>query len=87
VDAVEVRARVAAARAALAAPPTALTAADYQTARSALDARITEGRERASEVLPLRRQLLEAGLAQARTRASRAAAAAELFFLDGGELP
>jgi hypothetical protein len=87
VHANEVRARVAAARTALGATSSSLQAGDIEAARRALDARIQEGKERPSEVLPLRRQLLEAALARARGEAALAQARAELFFLDGGDLP
>jgi hypothetical protein len=83
----EVRARTAAARASAGAAPSSLGSADFEAARRALDARIEEGKERASAVLPLRRQLLEAALARARGEAARAQAWAELFFLEGGDLP
>jgi hypothetical protein len=81
------RARVAAAQAALASTAPSFDAGDLDTARRALESRLEEGKERASQVLPLRRQLLEAMLATAGARAARAQAAAELFFLEGGRLP
>jgi hypothetical protein len=83
----EVRARLAAARAAADALPSQLDAMDFEAARRALDARVQEGKERASEVLPLRRQLLEAALARARGQAARARARAELSLLEGGDQP
>jgi hypothetical protein len=55
-----------------------------RAALTALESRLTEGKDRASQVLPLRRQLLDAALASAGARAARAQAAAERFFLEGG---
>jgi outer membrane protein TolC len=81
---VDLRARLAAAAVPLAAEPSSLDDDDLRRAREALDSRLDEGRDRASTVLPLRRQLLEAALAAVAARAARAQAAAEIFFLDGG---
>jgi multidrug efflux system outer membrane protein len=78
------RARLAAAQAALRAVSPALDAADLLRAQQALTARLAEGKERPSEVLPLRRQLLEARLAGLAARAAQAKAAAELHYLLGG---
>jgi hypothetical protein len=83
----DIRARVAAASAALASSTPTVSAGDHGTARRALDARLAEGSDRASAVLPLRRQLLEAGLSALEARALRAQSAAELHLLAGGEVP
>jgi Outer membrane efflux protein len=83
----DLRARLAAAAVVLGSAPSTLAPADYEGALRALESRLAEGKERASQVLPLRRQLLEAMLAATGARAARAQAAAELFFLDGGDLP
>ena len=81
---VALRARLAAAQTALDASPVALVPQDLERAQTALSARLAEGKERASEILPLRRQLLEARLAGLAARAARARAAAEIHFLVGG---
>jgi hypothetical protein len=81
------RARLAAAQVALASGAPALGDDELRGARTALESRIAEGKERASQVLPLRRQLLDAALAAAGARAARAQARAELFFLEGSDLP
>jgi outer membrane protein TolC len=81
---VALRARAAAARAALDASPPALGATDVSRALEALTVRLAEGKERPSEILPLRRQLLEARLAGLAARAARARAAAETYYLFGG---
>lgn len=86
-DIAALRARTVAAQVALRSPVPALDPAALEAAQRALDTRLTEGRERASQVLPLRRQLLEAALAAAGARAARARAAAEILFLEGGRLP
>ena len=78
------RARLAAARTALAAASPALGSSDLLRAQQALTARLAEGKERPSEILPLRRQLLEARLAGLAARAAEARAAAEIHFLLGG---
>jgi hypothetical protein len=78
------RARLAAARAALAAVPPALESADLLQAQRALTVRLAEGKERPSQIVPLRRLLLEARLAGLAARATRAKAAAELHYLIGG---
>jgi hypothetical protein len=83
-DAAAVRARLAAARTALAAAGPAVDPGDLERARRALATRVAEGKERASTVLPLRRQLLEAHLAGLAAEALRARAATELAFLTGG---
>jgi outer membrane protein TolC len=83
-QAAAVRARAAAARSALGAARPAVEPGDLDRARSALTVRIAEGKERPSDVLPLRRQLLEARLAAFAAEALRARAAAELAFLTGG---
>lgn len=80
---VALRARVAAARAALASSAEVLAGEDLDRAQVALGVRLAEGKERASQVLPLRRQLLEARLAGLAARAARARAAAELHYLVG----
>jgi hypothetical protein len=85
-EAAVLRGRLASARAALAAPAPALQEAELDQARRALAARVAEGKERPSQVLPLRRQLLEARLAALTAEALRARAAADLFFLTGGVL-
>jgi outer membrane protein TolC len=79
-----VRARIAAAQTALAAAEPELGPEHLEQARRALTARVAEGKQRPSEVLPLRRQLLEARLASLAAEALRARAAAELVFLTGG---
>jgi hypothetical protein len=84
VDAAAVRARIAAARTALAAAGPALRPEHLEQARRALAARVAEGKERSSEVMPLRRQLLESRLASLAAEAYRARAAAELVYLSGG---
>jgi outer membrane protein TolC len=56
---------------------------DLERARRALAARVVEGKERPSAVLPLRRQLLESRLAALAAEALRARAIAELTFLTG----
>jgi hypothetical protein len=61
-----------------------LTAADFAQAERALAARLAEGKERPSQVLPLRRQLLEARLAGLAAQAARVRAGAEIHFLTGG---
>jgi hypothetical protein len=78
---VALRARLAAARAALASSSPVLAADDLERAHSALTTRLAEGKERASQVLPLRRQLLEARLAGLAARAARARATFELYYL------
>jgi hypothetical protein len=83
-DAAAVRARITAARSTLAAAGPALGPEHLEQARRALAARVAEGKQRPSEVLPLRRQLLEARLASLAAEALRARAAAELAFLTGG---
>ena len=83
----DLRSRIAAAQVALRSTAPRLDAAALESVERALESRLAEGRERVSQVLPLRRQLLEAALAAAGARAARAQAAAELFFLDGGVLP
>jgi outer membrane protein TolC len=80
-------ARLAIAAAALAAIEPTLTAAELEGAETALQARIAEGKERTSEVLPLRRQLLEARIAALEARAARLSAAAQLHILGGGDQP
>jgi cobalt-zinc-cadmium efflux system outer membrane protein len=79
-----VRARVAAAEAALASAGPAIGNDALVQAQQALAARLIEGKERASQILPLRRQLLEARLAGLAARAAVVKAAAELHFLSGG---
>jgi hypothetical protein len=74
-------ARLAAARAALAPAGPLLDPSDVDRALAALAVRVEEGKERPSEVLPLRRQLLEARVAALRARAARLAAGAQLHFL------
>ena len=76
-------ARVAAAEATLASAGPMLDSADLDRAQAALAVRVEEGKERPSEVLPLRRQLLEARVAALRARAARLAAEAQLHFLGG----
>ena len=78
-------ARLVAAEVALASQAPALEEGDLEGARRALESRLAEGKERASQVLPLRRQLLDAALASAAARAARAQAMAELFLLEGGD--
>jgi hypothetical protein len=78
------RARLAAAHAVLAAGATTVGQAESERALEALAARVAEGKERASQVLPLRRQLIEARLASLAAEAARARAAAEVHFLLGG---
>lgn len=78
------RARLAAARPALAAASPTFDSSDVLRAQQALAARLAEGKERPSEILPLRRQLLEARLAGLAARAATAKAAAEIHFLLGG---
>ena len=78
------RARLAAADAALATPPPALGPDDLDRAHRALAARLDEGKERPSEILPLRRQLLEARLATLAAAAAARRAAAEAHYLRGG---
>lgn len=79
----EIEARLAAATSTLASATPMLDAAELDRAQSALVVRVEEGKERPSEVLPLRRQLLEARVAALRARAARLAAAAQLHFLGG----
>ncbi len=86
-DRAALRARLTAARAALASGALTLDEDDLRAARAALESRLAEGKERASAVLPLRRQLLDAALAAAAARAARAQARAELFFLEGSDSP
>jgi hypothetical protein len=73
--------RLAAARAVLSAPFDALTSDDIERAERALLLRVTEGKDRPSEILPLRRSLLEAQLAILAARRSRAQAAADTHAL------
>jgi hypothetical protein len=77
-------ARLAAAAAALDGELPALDSRQLEHAGRALMARLAEGKERASQILPLRRQLLEARLAGLAAHAARARAQAELHFLLGG---
>jgi hypothetical protein len=77
------RARLAAARSALAATAGTAGETELQRAQDALTVRLAEGKERASAILPLRRQLLEARLAHLAARAAVAKATAELHFLGG----
>lgn len=77
-------ARLAAARQALDGPQPGLGVEHHAQAHRALAARLAEGRERASQILPLRRQLLEARLAGLAAEAVRRVAAAELHLLLGG---
>jgi hypothetical protein len=86
-DTAALRARLVAAQVALASEAPVLDERDLQGARRALESRLAEGKERASEVLPLRRQLLDAALASAAARAARAQAMAEIFLLEGGHSP
>ena len=80
---VEVEAQVAAAAATLGWAGQVLETSALDAAQAALAARLEEGKQRPSEILPLRRQLLEARIAALRSRAARVAAEAKLFFLAG----
>jgi len=80
---VEVEAQVSAATATLGWAGQMLDTSALDAAQAALTARLEEGKERPSEILPLRRQLLEARIAALRSRAARTAAAAKLSFLAG----
>jgi hypothetical protein len=82
---VEVEAQVSAAAATLAWAGQVLDSSALDAAQAALTARLEEGKERPSEILPLRRQLLEARIAALRSRAARIAAEAKLFFLAEGK--
>jgi hypothetical protein len=77
----EMEAQVAAAKAALASAGPLVATSDLDAAQAALVVRVEEGKERPSQVLPLRRQLLEARVAALKARAARIAAEATLFFL------
>jgi hypothetical protein len=79
----ELAARLGAAAATLASTEPLLDPSDLDAAHAALAARVAEGKERASAVLPLRRQLLEARVAALRSRAARITSGAQLFFLGG----
>jgi hypothetical protein len=78
-----IEARLAAAEGTLASTGPMLDSADLDRAQAALAVRVEEGKERPSEVLPLRRQLLEARVAALRARAARLAAEAQLHLLGG----
>jgi hypothetical protein len=82
-----IQASLAAASAAKGSPPATLDDAELERAQAALTARLEEGKERASEVLPLRRQLVEARVAALAARAARLEAGADLFFLGGAGAP
>ncbi len=77
------RARVSAAEAARASSQPSVDAAELDRALAALALRVDEGKERASEVLPLRRQILEARVASLRARAAALLAGTDLYFLAG----
>ena len=79
-----VRARLGAAEAALDSAGPAIGNDALVQAQQALAVRLIEGKERASQILPLRRQLLEARLAGLAARAAVVKAAAEMHFLNGG---
>ncbi|MEO8505312.1 MAG: hypothetical protein ABI609_15555 [Acidobacteriota bacterium] len=79
------QAALAAALTAVSSAPATLADTDIEKAQTALTVRLNEGKERASEILPLRRQLLEARVAILTARAARHAAGAELFFLLGDD--
>ena len=76
-----IAARLAGADAALRTPPSAGDEAALSAAERVLSAQVEEGKERATAVLPLRRQLLEAQIAWVRSRALQAAARAEIALL------
>jgi hypothetical protein len=59
----------------------------FEAALRAVELRLTEGKERASEALPIRRQLLEAAVAKRRQEHARRAASAELRALTEGGVP
>lgn len=61
--------------------------ADLDGALKAVDLRLQEGRERPSEALPIRRQLLEARMAQVRRAHAVHSLLAELEILTAGALP
>ena len=82
-----IEAQLAAAASTLASAAPLLDAAELDRAQAALVVRVEEGKERPSEVLPLRRQLLEARVAALRARAARITAAAQLHFLGGEAEP
>jgi hypothetical protein len=82
-EATAARARIAAARESVNAAGPEVSPEDLERARRALAARVVEGKERPSAVLPLRRQLLESRLAALAAEALRARAIAELTFLTG----
>jgi hypothetical protein len=83
----DLRARLDAAGARLDAPPPGLAAPELAAATAALGARLTEGKDRPSTILPLRRQLLEARRAALAARHARLRAGVELRALTRGVEP
>ena len=59
----------------------------FEAALAAVQLRLTEGKERASEALPIRRQLLEAQIANLRQAHARGLASAELSAMTAGVAP
>lgn len=87
VERAALEARAAAAASRLAAPASSFGSETVARALAALEARIVEGKERPSAVLPQRRALVDAEVAAIEGRHARAAARAELVSLTRGVEP